>query len=124
MSEQMKEGVESGLKPVTNCWTIYTTTEPGQPAISEIGRPQDWGDPKWMYRVYVLEAQGYRNKVHCWIDQQMSEADHLKIFGFLVVFISLPGWNPKLSGREYLAQDDFWSNAWGEVPPEYNPDEE
>lgn len=112
------------LQRVTNCWTIYTPDNTNEPAIAEMGRPQDWGNPKWMYRVYVLEAQGYRNEVHCWVDRQMPEHEHLTTFASLICTIMRPGWDPKRSGREYLDEDDFWEEAWGEMPPPYEPEED
>lgn len=114
------------LKKVTNCWTIYTSDRPDEQLnLAEIGRPQDWGNAKkWMYRVYVLEAQGYRNEVHCWIDERVSEAEHLEAFASLICTITLPGWNPKLSGRDYMDEDDFWEKEWGEMPPFYEPGDE
>lgn len=115
---------EQTLKPATNCWTIYTSDDPNQPHLAEIGRPQDWGDPKWMYRVYVIEAMGYRNTVHCWLDQQVQEYKHLEMFAGCVATILLPGWKPELSGRDFLAEDDFWEEAWGPMPEHYEEEEE
>lgn len=113
------------LKPVNNCWTIYSEgASEDVPAMAQIGRPQDWGDPRWMYRTYTLEAQGYRNTVHCWIDQQMGEHEHLETFAPLVAQIMLPGWPVEISGRDYLGEDDFWRDEWGEMPPDADLDED
>jgi hypothetical protein len=114
----------AALKPVNNCWTIYTSEKEDEPSLAQIGRPQDWGDPRWMYRVYTLEAQGYRNTVHCWVDQQIKDHEHLQLFAPLVATIMLPGWPVERSGRDYLTEDDFWSEAWGEMPPYAEDDED
>ena len=112
------------LKPVNNCWTIYTSEKEDEASLAQIGRPQDWGDPRWMYRVYTLEAQGYRNTVHCWVDAQMKDHEHLQLFAPLVAQIMLPGWPVQRSGRDYLGPDDFWRKEWGEMPPYTDTDDE
>lgn len=112
------------LKPVNNCWTIYTSEKEGEASLAQIGRPQDWGDPRWMYRVYTLEAQGYRNTVHCWVDAPMKDHEHLQLFAPLVAQIMLPGWPVERSGRAFMYEDDFWSDTWGEMPPYAELDED
>lgn len=112
------------LKELTQCWTIHTGSEDpdydGDP-LAEIGRPQDWGDPRWNYRVYSFGATvndiEYFQKVHCWIDKQMKEHEYLETFTSLITMILQPGINPKLAGKEYLAPDDFWLEEWGDMPP-------
>lgn len=115
----------AALKPVNNCWTIYAAdAKPGEPAFCQMGRPQDWGDPRWMYRVYALETQEYRNTVHCWLDVQVQEFEHLQTFMPVIAQIMLPGWPVELSGRDYMGEDDFWSRQWGEMPPFFDRDED
>lgn len=123
--EPDRNALPTPLKPVNNCWSIYTegATE-DMPAMAQIGRPQDWGDPRWMYRTYTLEAQGYRNTVHCWLDHQVNEHEHLETFAPLVATIMLPGWPVERSGRDFMDEDDFWSAEWGEMPPYADLDEE
>lgn len=113
------------LKPVNNCWTIYLpdSKEDGPP-LACLGRAQDWGDPKYMYRVYTLEAQGYRNTVHCWVDQPMKEHEHLQLFAPIIAQIMLPGVPVKLSTRAFMDEDDFWQDDWGQMPPYADVDEE
>ena len=36
----------------------------------------------------------------------------------------MPGANPKLCSMDYLDEDDFWSEEWGEMPPYYEEYEE
>ena len=105
------------LKILTQVWAIYYNDRPDGPHYAELARPQDWGDPRWMYRVYVLEAAGYRNESHCWLDRQVSENDHLELFSSLLHQMLIPGSNPKLCGRDYLREDDFWLDDWGKMPP-------
>ncbi len=111
------------LKPVNNCWTLYTEGLKGD-LYAEIGRPQDWGHPRWMYRVYVLEAQGYRNTVHCWLDQQVKEHEHLGMFSKLITTITRPGTPVEVSGRDFLKEDDLWDEKWGAMPPHYENDDD
>lgn len=113
------------LKTIHNCWRIYVSQplENGS-LLSELGRPQDWGDPKWMYRMYVIEAQGYRNIVHCWADMPMKDHEHLQLFSSLITQIILPGWPEKRSTKDYLWEDDFWDKSWGKRPPFAEPDDE
>jgi hypothetical protein len=123
-----ENGVRPTLKPVVNSWTIYTDADPKAdvPALASLGRPQDWGDPRWMYRVYTLEAQGYRNTVHCWLETHapVNEYEHLKMFAGLIATTTLPGTPPELSGRDFLAEDDFWDESWGTMPPRHDRDED
>lgn len=112
------------LKAVNNCWTIYTSQKKDESSMACLGRPQYWGDPRWMYRVYTLEAQGYRNTVHCWVDKQMKEHEHLQLFAPLVATITLPGVDVKVSTREFLDEDDLWHDDWGEMPPYADLDED
>lgn len=115
---------KKSLTPITNCWAIYRD-ETMPDGFAEFHRPQDWGDPRWMYRVYVLEAQGYRNTVHCWLEGPTAqEYEHLKMFAGLLTTILQPGSIPELSGRDYLAEDDFWEEAWGAMPPTFEEEDE
>ncbi len=124
------ENEKPQVRHVVNCWTIYL--DDNDRAYTQIGRPQDWGDARWMYRVYTLEAtiggQAYRNEVHCWLEQEepeeTSEADHLELFAELICMITLPGWDRHRSTREFLDDDDFWDEEWGEMPPQWSEDEE
>lgn len=112
------------LKPIVNCWTIYHSDDEEVPSIAEFRRPQDWGDPRWMYRVYHLEALGFRNECHCWIDQALSDLEHLEAFAQLMTQIMQPGIKRELAGRDFVAEEDFWVAEWGSMPPEFiDPDE-
>jgi hypothetical protein len=106
------------LPVVHNCWAIYTD---GTTAVAEFARPQDWGDPRWMYRVYRLSAPSLGHTViaHCWIEQHLPEHKHLETFAPLIGSILLPGHAPEECGRDYLREEDFWSPAWGQMPPHF-----
>lgn len=112
------------LKPLHKCWTIWQEKLDDGSNLATIGRPQDWGDPKWMYREYALEAHGYRNIVHCWTDAQLNEHEHLQLFAGLIAQIMLPGWPEHKSGNEYLDVDDFWDKSWGKMPPVFESAED
>lgn len=43
------------------------------------------------------------------------------LFASIIVHIATPGTNPKLCGTDYLDEDDFWSDQWGEMPPYFEP---
>lgn len=105
------------LKTVNNCWTIWEEMLEDGHRLATMGRPQDWGNPRWMYRVYILEAQGYRNIVHCWTDAPLNEYQHLERFAGVICQIMLPGWEVERSTREFMHEDDFWMDEWGKMPP-------
>lgn len=104
------------LPVVHNVWAIHTD---GETSIAEANRPQDWGDPRWMYRVYRLSAPslGHTAIFHCWIEAPLQEYEHLQTFAGLITSIYLPGQPEAECGRDVLREDDFWSPEWGEMPP-------
>lgn len=112
------------LQKVVNLWTIYTDQDAEQQPMASFGRrPQDWGDPKWTYRVYTLSAPmlGYENECHCWYEGEIADYRHLEMFASLITKILLPGVDhPELCGRDYLGEDDFWVSSWGEMPPYFD----
>lgn len=109
------------LKKVTNVWAIYTDGDNG---FAELKRPQDWGDPKWMYRKYIFTAEklGYESHVHCWLDHQVREHEHAETFASLIVQILLPGTPENLCTNQFMDDEDFWHKSWGEMPP-FRPDD-
>lgn len=127
MGWNAKLDVDRNGKPVqqvTNCWTIYAPEDKEKTALAEFGRPQDWGDPRWMYRKYVLSTDAFINEVHCWIDRQIKEYEHLETFAPLIAQILLPGLQPEICGRDFLAEDDFWLEEWGKQPPYFDDGDE
>lgn len=122
---------EVQLVEVHNAWTIYGVNEDGSEAEEKIAcleRPQDWGDPRWHYDLadfgWVFEGKLYVNHVHMWTDvKRDSEAEYLALFAGLFVQICMPGMDRKWCGDEFLADEDFWSEEWGEMPPFANGDE-
>ena len=106
-----------------NVWQVMladaTEDEPG---LAMIGRPQDWGDPKWHYKTIVVQVEidgkTYHNTAHIWFDMPMKDGDLMGLGWFreLAFTIQYPGENPKLCGRDYLEPEDFWLDEWGEVP--------
>lgn len=113
---------------VHNVWTIYAS-DSDNPPIAQMSRPQDWGNKeRWHYeRFYfewILETTRYINHAHCWTDIKVERGEHPMLFASLIVQIAMPGANFKLCGMDYLDEDDFWSEQWGEMPPYFDPYEE
>lgn len=110
---------------VATAWTIYAAgVKEGDSPLACLGRPQDWGHPRWHYQRYVFEGWGYRNECHCWIDVALDDEDHANIFAPLFIQVTFPGLRPELCGKDYLDQDDFWQDAWGPPPPYLDEDDD
>lgn len=108
-----------------NAYTIYGVDEKGnevEQKMAAIGeRPQDWGHPRWHYEHFRFEwltpEARYINDAHCWTDLRREPGQYPGLFASLVAMILQPGQPVELCGREYLAEDDFWSKCWGPLPP-------
>ena len=118
MSEE-KETVE-----VHNVWTVYGMNSDGTEAeepFACLQRPQDWGAPRWVYNLFrfdwITEEKHYINHCHCWTDLQMERHEYPGFFAPLITQIHMPGQRAELCGRDYLEEEDFWLDAWGEWPP-------
>ena len=118
---------------VHNVWTIYGLNPDGsevEQPIAQMSRPQDWGDKeRWHYEYFefywIQESHHYINHVHCWTDLKLKQrGEYPMLFAQLIVQIAMPGANPKLCSMDYLDEDDFWSDLWGEMPPYYEEYEE
>ncbi|MEH2377280.1 hypothetical protein [Nostoc sp.] len=97
--------------------------------FAEFSRPQTWGDKEqWHYEFFRLEwvRDGYKyiNNCHCYTDIKNPECDYATLFAQCVATILYPGRPPELCGREFLDEDDFWTEKWGEMPPYYYPDDD
>lgn len=119
----------SEVKVVHNCWAIYKSQPLKTGELwTEAHRPQDWGDPKWVYRRYAFECsideRLYRSVVHCWIDEAMSGNDAKTLFRDLIITIMIPGRDEKECGNTHIAEDDIWVKAWGKLPPRFERQEE
>lgn len=122
MSQSEPEIIE-----VHQAWTIYGMNSDGTEAeqkIVELGtRPQDWGDPRWHYERYRFEwltapdGKQYIHHAHCWTDLKREPHDYAALFASLIIMFSWPGRPEQLCGRDYLREEDFWEEAWGEMPP-------
>lgn len=121
---------ETETVEVHNAYAIHGLDEHGEevdPAYLIYFRPQDWGDPqRWHYERFRLEwfsDKHYINNAHCWTDLKMPRHEYLHLFCEAIVQILMPGSKAELCGREYLAEDDFWDEEWGLMPPYYqDPD--
>lgn len=116
---------------VHNCWAVYGVerdgTEVEQP-IAQFSRPQDWGDSRWHYERFRFEwtynNKHYINHAHCWTDIKRELFEYPQLFAQLIVQILMPGAKEQFCGREYLAEDDFWLDEWGPMPPYYYSENE
>jgi hypothetical protein len=111
------------------CWAVYTAEDPKVQPIAELHRPQDWGDPRWMYRFYILayflNGEAHANHVHIWHEGHIPEYQLLSESAGLIAMSLEPGVAVELSGRDFLDQDDFWLDDWGKMPPYWdNPEDE
>lgn len=113
------------------CWTVYADKDHEGKQLCFMGRPQDWGDPRWMWRTYVLHAPidgvQWVNVVHIWHEGQIPDHQLVAECGGLLTMIMTPGFPPELSGKSYMHEDDFWEDSWGVMPAyfyENNDDDE
>lgn len=116
---------------VHNVWTVYGLNPDGSEASEAVAlkqRPQDWGDPKWYYELYRfdrwIKGEHYINYAHCWTDLKKPIGEYAHLFSQMIVSILIPGDNELLCGKQFLADDDFWNNAWGARPPHHETDEQ
>ena len=114
---------------VHNVYTIYGVNPDGteaQEPFAQMSRPQDWGNfERWHYERFcfewIQETMRYINNAHCWTDLKLERYKYPSLFAPLVVQIFMPGANPKLCAMDYLDEDDFWSDDWGEMHPYFEP---
>jgi len=107
-------------KLITQVWTIVASKPlPDGTLWSEMRRPQDWGDPKWTHRVFAYVKDEYSQGVHCWVDVPMSETEMIELFRPLITQVFIPGTPVWLCGAEFMDEDDFWDEKWGDMPPFY-----
>lgn len=107
---------------VHNVWQVLESGGPEYGFSSFFGRPQDWGDPAWLYFRYKLEMESggrkYINHCHVWTKIKFEQvAEYPQTFAGLICFVAMPGQPEQKCGRSHLAEDDFWSKKWGKAPP-------
>lgn len=54
----------------------------------------------------------------------MSDNDAKTLFRDLIITIMIPGRDEKECGNTHLAEDDFWQESWGNMPPHFEHDDE
>jgi hypothetical protein len=115
---------------VHNAWTVLGMEDGKEidDPLATLGRPQDWGDPKWHYSRfrfdwYMPEAQ-YINHVHIWTDLVREESEYPRLFAGLITAILLPGLPAPLAGRDVLDVEDSWLKEWGPTPPVWDGEDE
>ncbi len=108
---------------VHNAYSFYTQ-------VISFSRPQDWGNKEiWAYERFkfewLQETKHYINHAHCWYNpHDVPRGKIPMIFGGAIATISMPGKPEELCSNKYLAPEDFWHPAWGEMPEFYLPEEE
>jgi hypothetical protein len=114
-----------------NAWAVHGLNPDGTEAeepLATVGRPQDWGDPRWSYHCYRFEQTigdtHYIAHVHCWTDLVRQDYEYAQLFAMLIVSPILPGQIAQLCGREFLDEEDFWQSEWGPQPPFYECDDD
>lgn len=119
------------LIEVHNAWTVHGMNPDGTKAnnpLATFGRPQDWGDPRWVYHRYIFTWHSinppHTNHCHCWTDLKLEPHQYPTLFASLITQINVPGRPAWQCGREFLAEEDFWLAAWGPQPPFYDEDAE
>jgi hypothetical protein len=133
MSEQTNKSEIETIE-VHNAATYYALDDDGELAdqiIVEYARPQDWGNQqRWHYEFFKLEwvynNKKYINNCHCWTDYKdpAPKEGYPSFFSHAIASIFIPGRAAEECGRDYLGEDDFWSEEWGKMPPYYDPSEE
>lgn len=121
-AEQEGQVSDTPLKEVINAFAIYWDDSPEQKHLCELRRPQDWGDPRWMYRKYVLEALGCRHEAHCYVEHQLTDLEHLNLFAGMLTMIAhtYPPTRREVCDRSHLRENDFWDEGWGPMPPHFD----
>lgn len=122
MSEELIE--------VHNVYTLYELEADGShsdtPLLSFF-RPQDWGDSRWHYHYCTisLELRGtqYINHCHVWQEVERNSIEAFQAIASSLFMISMPGRTKELCDNTHLAEDDFWSKEWGEMPPYWYEDQ-
>ncbi len=115
---------------VHNVATYYGLNRDGSPAkqiVVEFSRPQDWGNKqRWHYEFFKLEwvhkGKRYINNFHGWTDLKNPQNGYPELFSQCISMILMPGKPAQICGREFLNEDDFWREEWGEMPPYYDPE--
>lgn len=110
---------------VHNVYAVYALDADGSEVdepVAMYSRPQNWGSPRWHYERFrfewITEDKHYINNAHCWTDLKLEQrGQYPGMFSQLVSQIMMPGSDPRLCGREYLDEEDFWDDSWGPIPP-------
>ncbi|PSB25275.1 hypothetical protein [Chlorogloea sp. CCALA 695] len=117
---------------VHNIYTLYEIEVDGtevETPILGFSRPQDWGDSsRWHYhQCRVQFSYGgtvYINNCHLWQNVERNSVEAFQCIASYLFMVMMPGRIEQLAGKEFLDEDDFWDEAWGEIPPYYESDEE
>ncbi|GEM_PF-2522008 len=124
------EGVST--KEIHQAWTIYGMNPDGTIStekFASLGRPQDWGDPRWMYREYCFiqsnadDTERIVFYCHAWTDVPCKRHEMTEMFSALITKSMMPGTPPQLCGKDFLHEEDFWFEDWGDAPPVFETDE-
>lgn len=116
---------------VHNVYTLYELNEDGSAAENKLvcfNRPQDWGSSRWNYYRCKVEFESggtrYINNCHLWQEVARTPTEAFQAIAPYLFMVLQPGSDPELSGREYLAEEDFWDEEWGKMPPIFESQED
>lgn len=127
MTDQ-KPTEEKPVLTIHQAWELYRQID--HPHLENdsvfVGRPQDWGDPKWTYRRYSLEmeldGEKIKNVSHVWTDATgLNDIQLLQLSLSLVGTIMRPSAEEELCSNTHLSTEDIWLSEWGERPDIYEP---
>ncbi len=114
---------------VHNAYSIYSSEDEEQ-GFMMFSRPQDWANKAdWAYERFkfewVQEKTHFINHAHCWYNpKHIPRGEVPMAFGQGITMIAMPGKPEQLCSNQYLEYEDFWSEAWGKMPPVYEPPDE
>jgi len=116
---------------VHNVYTLQELSEDG--TLSETPlliffRPQDWGNPqRWHYHqcsiAYTFRGTNYINNCHIYQEVERNSVEAFQAIAPYLFEVYMPGCPVEIAAKSHLQEDDFWSEAWGDLPPYYEPDD-
>lgn len=130
--EVQRTGQVTPRVEVHNTYALYELNQDGTRSNSPLlmfSRPQDWGDRfRWHYHRCKIELEmggtRYINHCHVWQEVERNSTQAFAACGESLFWAIQPGTPEELCSNQYLAEEDFWDESWGAMPPMWRaPDE-